>query len=456
MALSMAALDLDRDGLPKPRRILALATILMGVTLAVMDGTIANVALPTIAQDFHASAASSIWIVNAYQMAIVISLLPLASLGEILGYRRVYLGGVALFTIASLGCVLAPSIMALTVARAVQGFGAAGLMSVNGALLRYAVPKDRFGRALGVLAMAVAIASTIGPAFAGFALSLVHWSWLFAINLPLGAVTLALGWRSLPESHRADQSFDWVSAALSALTLGFLITTIDSLGEGLSWAMGLAEAAICLTALTLLIRRERRKAHPLLPLDLLAIPILSLSLCTSVAAFSAQMMAFVSLPFTFQTLMGFAPHQVGMLMIPWPIALALVAPVSGRLSDRYSSAVLGFAGLAVLSAGLLALWLLPAHPAMGDIAWRMAVCGLGFGLFQAPNNRTLIGAAPKARSGAASGLQSTARLTGQCIGAALVALFLAHLGVAGAQLSLAAAATFSALAAALSLTRRGR
>ena len=456
MANPLATPDLDRDGLPQPRRAYAIATILVGITLAVMDGTIANVALPTIAQDFHATAARSIWIVNAYQLAIVISLLPLASLGEILGYRRVYLGGVALFTLASLFCVLAPSVTALTVARAVQGFGAAGLMSVNGALLRYAVPKDRFGRALGVLAMSVAIASTLGPAFAGFALSVVHWSWLFAINLPLGALTLALGWRSLPESHRADHAFDWVSAGLSAVTLGLLITTIDSLGEGLSWPLGLAQAALCLAAITLLIRREKRKAHPLLPLDLLAIPILSLSLCTSVAAFTAQMMAFVSLPFTFQSLMGFAPHQVGLLMIPWPIALALVAPVSGRLSDRYSSAVLGFAGLALLSAGLLALWLLPAHPAMADIAWRMAVCGLGFGLFQAPNNRTLIGAAPKARSGAASGLQSTARLTGQCIGAALAGLFLAHLGVAGAQVSLAAAAIFSALAAALSLSRRGR
>ena len=152
MANLMAAHDLDRDGLPAPRRSFALATILLGVTLAVIDGTIANVALPTIAQDFNASAASSIWIVNAYQMAIVISLLPLAALGEILGYRRVYLGGVALFTIASLGCVLAPNVMALTIARAVQGFGAAGLMSVNGALLRYAVPKDRFGRALTALA----------------------------------------------------------------------------------------------------------------------------------------------------------------------------------------------------------------------------------------------------------------------------------------------------------------
>jgi DHA2 family multidrug resistance protein-like MFS transporter len=456
MANPASGIDLERDGLPKPRRAFALATILMGVTLAVLDGTIANVALPTIAQDLHATAASSIWIVNAYQMAIVISLLPLASLGEILGYRRVYLGGVALFTLASVGCVLAPDVMALTFARAAQGFGAAGLMSVNGALLRYAVPKDRFGRALGVLAMTIAIASSVGPAFAGFALSLVHWSWLFAINLPLGVLTLALGWRSLPESHRAAQSFDWVSAGLSALTLGFFITTIDSLGEGLSLAVGVAEAAICLTALALLIRRERRKAHPLLPLDLLAIPILSLSLCTSVAAFTAQTMAFVSLPFTFQTLMGFAPHEVGLLMIPWPVALALVAPLSGRLSDRYSSAVLGCAGLAVLSVGLLALWLLPVQPDPVNIAWRMALCGLGFGLFQAPNNRTLIGSAPRARSGAASGLQSTARLTGQCIGAALVALFLAHLGVAGAQLALAAAATFAAIAAGVSLTRKGR
>lgn len=453
MRVDPAFLDLDRDGLPAPRRYFAIATIVVGLTLAVLDGTIANVALPTIAQDFHADAASSIWIVNAYQMAIVVSLLPLASLGEIYGYRRVYLWGIALFTVASLGCVMAHSLTVLTVSRAIQGFGAAGLMSVNGAVLRYTVSKDRFGSAIGINAMVVAAASTVGPAFAGLVLSVVSWQWLFAVNLPLGILTIALGWRSLPESHLAPQRFDAISAAFSAVALGLVITIIDSLGHDLGWGLIVAQAVVCVAAFALLIGRERHRERPLLPLDLLRIPIFSLSLCTSVASFAAQLLAFVSLPFTFQTVMGFPTAEVGLLMMPWPAALAVVAPLSGRLSDRFNASVLGAVGLALFALGLFALWILPAHPGVLDISWRMALCGIGFGMFQAPNNRTMVSAAPKARSGAASGLLSTARLTGQSIGAALVSLLLARMGIVGANWALLVAAGFAAVASAISLTR---
>lgn len=448
-----SSIDLDRDGLPAPRRYYALATIIVGLTLAVLDGTIANVALPTIAQDFNATAASSIWIVNAYQMAIVVTLLPLASLGEIYGYRRVYLWGIALFTVASVGCVSANSLEMLTISRAIQGLGAAGLMSVNSAVLRYTVPKASFGTAIGLNAMVVAVASTIGPAFAGIALSMVSWPWLFAINVPLGVLTLALGWRSLPESHLSPEGFDWISAGLSAVALGLVITTIDSFGHHLQWWVVPAEVAVCASAFTLLVRRELHRERPLLPLDLLRIPIFSLSLGTSVASFAAQLLAFVSLPFVFQTVMSFPPAQVGLLMMPWPAAIAVVAPLSGRWSDRFNAAILGGVGLILLAFGLFALWLLPVHPSAFDICWRMALCGVGFGLFQAPNNRTMIGAAPKARSGAASGLLSTARLTGQSVGAALVALLLARFGIAGAQSALLLAAAFAGLAAMISLTR---
>jgi DHA2 family multidrug resistance protein-like MFS transporter len=285
------------------------------------------------------------------------------------------------------------------------------------------------------------------------ALSLVSWPWLFAINVPLGLLTLALGWRNLPESHLASQRFDAVSAGLSALALWLVVTTIDSLGNDLPAAATMAQGAICIAAFTLLVRRSRGQERPLLPLDLLRIPIFSLSLGTSVASFAAQILAFVSLPFTFQTVMGFPPEQVGLLMMPWPAAIAVVAPLSGRWSDRFNAAILGCAGLILLALGLLALWALPDHPVPWNIAWRMALCGLGFGIFQAPNNRTMIGAAPKARSGAASGLLSTARLTGQSIGAALVSMMLARFGIAGAAWALPLAAGFAVVAAGISVTR---
>ena len=193
----------------------------------------------------------------------------------------------------------------------------------------------------------------------------------------------------------------------------------------------------------------------MLPLDLLKLPVFSLSIGTSIASFVAQMLAFVSLPFTFQTVMGFSPVQVGLLMMPWPLAVAVTAPLAGKMSDRTSPAILGGVGLAVLSAGLTLLALLPAHPLVLDIAWRMALCGVGFGLFQTPNNRTLVSSAPKARSGAASGMLGTARLTGQTTGAALVALLMGRIGIAGAGWALWLGAGFALLAAVISMLRLG-
>ena len=262
------------DGLPKPRIYWAWATLMVGLTLAVIDGTIANVALPTIAADFSAGPAASIWIVNGYQLAIVITLLPLAALGEIYGYRRVYLIGVSLFTLASIACVFSRSLEALTIARVIQGFGAAGLMSVNTALLRYTVPQAKFGTAIGLNALFVAASSTIGPTLAGIILHSLSWPWLFVINIPLGVLAVAMGLKSLPDNERSSRRFDYLSAVLSALALGLLVTVIDSAGNGVDAGWLLLQAAACVFAATWLIRRSLRTSDPLLPLDLLRICLL--------------------------------------------------------------------------------------------------------------------------------------------------------------------------------------
>ncbi|WP_343312698.1 MFS transporter [Brucella sp. BE17] len=444
------------DGLPKPRIYWAWATLMVGLTLAVVDGTIASVALPTIAAHFSAGPAASIWIVNGYQLAIVISLLPLAVLGEIYGYRRVYLLGVSLFTVASIACVFARSLEVLTLARIVQGFGAAGLMSVNTALLRYIVPQAKFGTAIGVNALVVALSSTIGPTLAGVILSWFTWPWLFAINIPLGVAAVAMGIVSLPENDRSQRKFDIVSAILSALMIGLLVTTIDSAGSDEGYGIVLLQAVLCLGAGIWLTRRSLRMPEPLLPLDLLRIPVFTLSLCTSIMSFLAQMMAFISLPFLFQTVFGFKPIEVGFLMMPWPIALALVAPLSGKLSDKHSPAILGLLGLITFATGLALMGMLPPQPTIADISWRMAICGIGFGLFQPPNNRLIMASTPRSRSGAGSGMLGTARLLGQSLGAAFVALLMAKWGVAGIPSMLLIASGFALLASLISASRLKR
>ena len=232
------------DGLPQPQRNWAIVTIALGIIMAVVDSAIANVALPTIATDLDASPAFSIWIVNGYQLAITISLLPLASLGEIIGYRRIYLAGLVLFTLASLFCALSHTLLLLTVARILQGFGAAGIMSVNAALVRFTYPRALLGRGIGINALVVAISAAVGPTIAAGILAVGTWPYLFAINIPIGIAALTLGWRCLPHTARASHTFDWQSAALSAIAFGIGIAAIDSAGHGETLAICLSEFAV--------------------------------------------------------------------------------------------------------------------------------------------------------------------------------------------------------------------
>jgi DHA2 family multidrug resistance protein-like MFS transporter len=441
------------DGLPQPQRNVAILTIALGILMAVVDSAIANVALPTIATDLDASPAFSIWIVNGYQLAITISLLPLASLGEIVGYRRVYLAGLVLFTVASALCALSHTLSLLTISRIVQGFGAAGIMSVNSALVRYTYPHHQLGRGIGLNALVVACSAAVGPTLAAAILAVGSWPWLFAINVPIGAVTLILGLRSLPHTKPASRSFDWQSAGLSAITFGVGIAAIDSVGHGEAPAIYLVEFAIAIAAGALLIWRETHMTSPLLPVDLLRIPVFALSIATSIASFCGQMLAFVAIPFYLQSRFGYSAVHMGLLITPWPIAVAFAAPLAGRLVEHYPAGLLGGIGLTLFACGLGALAFLPANPTALDVIWRMALAGVGFGLFQTPNNRTMIAAAPRERAGGASGMLGTARLLGQTTGAALVALFLGRYPIEGTRIALLTGVGFALCGAALSMLR---
>lgn len=441
------------DGLHGRRRQWALATVLLTLGMAVLDSSATNVALPSIAATLRANPSHAIWVINAFQLAQLVALLPLAALGEIHGYRRVYLGGVVIFALASLACGLADSLPYLALARLAQGIGSAGILSVNLALIRHIVPRDRLGRTIGMNAMVVAIASTIGPSYAGLVLGFASWQWLFALNVPLCALSFMVGLRNLPETTRAARRYDWAEALTTAAGVGLTVMTLVAIGQGLAAYAAAALAVAAIMAMTLLLRRMSGRAAPMLPLDLLRTAAFGLTVATSVASFAAQMMALTALPFLFHDGFGFSPELIGLVMVPWPLTLAIAAPVAGRLADRIPASWLCASGLALLAVGLLALGHMPDDPAIWDIGWRMALCGAGFGLFQTPNNRALILAAPASRAGATSGMMSTARLFGQSIGAALVALLLRLLPESGATLAIVAAAGFAACGAAVSLLR---
>ncbi|RAK56905.1 MFS transporter [Phenylobacterium deserti] len=440
------------DGLPTPRRYWSVLTIWLAMSMSVLDGAIANVALPTIAQELNASPASSIWIVNAYQLAITVCLLPMAALGDKLGYRRVYMAGLAVFTAGSLGCALTDSLAQLTAARVLQGLGAAGIMSINAALVRFTYPARLLGRGIGLNAVVISISAAVGPTVASAILANGSWPWLFAINVPLGLLAISIASRALPRTVGSGKPFDWISALLNAATFGFLILGAEAAArEGL--VDGLWKLAIGAVAAVFLVRRELGRPAPLVPFDLLRIPIFGLSIATSIVSFAAQMLAYVALPFYFQTVMDRSAVETGLLMTPWPLAVGVAAPIAGRLADRYPAGLLGGVGLAVFATGLALLSMIHPGASTFDIVWRMAICGLGFGFFQSPNNRAMVSSAPMNRSGAAGGMLATARLLGQTAGAVTTAVFFHFAGTHATIVALATASGVAALAALVSFSR---
>jgi MFS transporter, DHA2 family, multidrug resistance protein len=441
------------DGLPPERRRWAVAAIFTALALGSLDTAIANIALPAIAADLHVSPAEAVWVVNVYQIALVATLLPFGALGEIVGYKRMYLGGVLLFTLASLGCACAWSLESLLIARTLQGLGASGIMCVNAALVRFVYPTHMLGRGFGHNALVVATAFTLGPTIASGILALGPWPWLFAINIPFGVVAMGIGWKTLPATPRAAHAFDFPGAALAAGCLGLFIIGIGSAAHKASFTLVSIELVTAIVLGWILTRRQADHPAPMLPIDLFRSPMFSLSTATSVCSFVVQGLAFVALPFYFEDVLLRTQVETGFFMTPWPLVVAIMAPIGGRLSDRYRVGILGGIGLAMLCVGMVLLATLPATPGIADIVWRMVICGIGFGFFQTPNLRALMSSAPPHRSGSASGIVATARLTGQTIGAALAALCFALGGHEGATVALALGAGFAALGSVMSFLR---
>jgi DHA2 family multidrug resistance protein-like MFS transporter len=441
------------DGLPGRERLQALVAISTAVAMATLDTAITNTALPTIASDIGSDGASAVWVVNAYQLVMVATLLPLASLGEIVGHRRVYIAGMLLFTATSLACGFAWSLASLVAARALQGLGAAAIMSVNTALVRFVYPAKMLGRGVGFNALVVGVAFTLGPTVASAILSVTTWHWLFLINVPAGLIAIAFALRTLPMTPRVARRFDAIAAALSAGFFALLILGLGAVAHHSDGRLVATEWAVALLCGIALLKRESRQRAPILAVDLFRHPIFFLSAVTSVCAFAAQGLAFVSLPFLFQTVMGHSAVETGFLMTPWPAIVAVMAPIAGRLSDRYPPGILGSFGLVVMCGGMASLALLPRDPSLAQLLGRLLLCGFGFGFYQSPNLRALMHSAPPERSGGASGIVGTARLLGQSIGAALVALCLTVAGDRGPELALWVGSIFAGTGSIVSVLR---
>lgn len=414
------------DGMQGRARLWAMAVIVCGLMICVLDSTMLNLALPQIARQWQIDPAYTLWVVNANQIASLVLLLPLAALGDRLGYKRVYLWGMLVFGAASVMAALAPSLPWLIAARALQGMGMAGALSVNGALVRQIYPRRLLGQGMALNSMVVALSMVMGPVLAAAVLSVVDWRWLFVLHLPIALWVCWLGRRALPKPLSAvgEQRLSWWDVLLNITMFASIFLALDRIShyqpeQGITWT--LVWLAIGTMAGWVYVRRQKNEAQPMLPLDLLQIPVFRLSMGASICAFSAQTIAFLAMPFLLIEAHGVSTGQAGLLISAWPLALAVIAPLVGRQIGRISAGRLGAMGMVLFACGLWALALVPVGAAMWDIAWRMGLCGAGFAMFQSPNNHTIVTSAPLHRSGAASGMLGAARHTGQGLGAVCLA-----------------------------------
>lgn len=413
------------DGLAPPRRHWALIGLWIGMALSVLDSAIVNIALPSIARDMGAGASATTWVVTGYQIAIVMTLLPVSALGEWIGYRQVYVGGLILFILTSLACAFSGSLEALVLFRWLQGVAAAAMMGVNGALMRFTYPKALLGRGIGYNALVIAGTAAIGPALAALLLSLGRWPILFLINVPSGLLALGLVLAFLPQPAPATRSFDWLGALLSAAMFGGLLLTLSHAIHGLAAWQLLPTAVVGLLAGVWLFRRIGSSPRPMIPVDLIRRPPLRTAYAASICAFAAQMCLLVALPFLLESRLHLDVATIGLLILPLPIGVAIASPLAGRLAEKPWAGRMSAIGLC-LQASCLALMgmALRSFPALPVMTLAMGLGGIGFGLFQTPNNHVMLRAAPIGRAGAAAGMLSLSRLLGQGFGTLLAALSL--------------------------------
>lgn len=407
------------------KKYIAISAILIVLIMTVLDVTVVNVAIPVLAVEFGISDSLSVWIVTIYELIITMLILPLSSLGDMYSYRRTFLTGVVIFTLSSALCAASQNFSMILIARALQGIGAACVMSVNIALTRLIYPKEILGRGLALNGMVIASATAAGPTIAGALLSIASWHWLFLINIPLGIVAWIVGRKHLPQNtvSKSTKSYDWIGAFENAAMFGLLFLALGSYKAKDDELRLILMLAICIIIGYFYVRREMRRSEPMLPVDLFRIRLYSLSIATSVCSFIAQMLAMVSMPFILMNSYGFSSITTGLLMTPWPVATMICSPLAARFVERHNAGKTAAVGMAVFAIGLLLLIFIPLTEVTGlNIAWRMAICGIGYGIFQTPNNIVMVSSTPIHRSGGAGGMQSTARLVGQTLGATLVTI----------------------------------
>ncbi len=399
-----------------------------GTFIMALNASMMNLAVPFIGAYFQARMPVVEWVLMAYLLVISTLLLTFGRLGDMYGFRKIYLLGCVIFAAGSAFCGLAPSIYLLIAFRLLQGVGAAMVMAVGPAILTAAFPPQERGKALGLLGMFVASALGFGPTLGGLLLNYAGWQFLFYINIPLTLIiTLWAAYVLAPAPRKQEQHFDLPGAATLFIALGSLLLAFSH-GEDWGWASG-AILGLILAATVffpLFVRQELTCAAPMMELRLFKNRLFAGATVSAVFNFIVQYMVVFLLPFFFKEVLRLDAARAGLLLSAFPLVILVVAPLSGTLSDRIGSRGLSSLGMAVSALALFLLSRLTPASAWPEVVWPLVLLGLGNGIFQSPNSSALMGSVPRSHLGVASGMLATARNGGMVLGVALAGMVFNH------------------------------
>jgi EmrB/QacA subfamily drug resistance transporter len=404
------------------RKWYVLAAVGMGILLATIDGSIVNVALPTLVQELDAAFAAVQWVVLAYLLTLTTLLLSMGRLGDMLGKKPIYIAGFVVFTLGSALCGLAPSVQWLIAARVLQALGGSMILSLGMAIVTESFPPSERGKALGISGTMVSIGIVLGPTLGGLILSGLSWHWIFFVNLPVGLLGTLVALRYIPALRPSGrQRFDLAGAAALFGSLLSLLVAL-TLGQQIGFSDGrilllLAAFAAMLAAFVAI---ERRSSQPMIDLKLFRNKLFSANLVSGFTTFVSMGGTIILIPFFLEGVLGYGPRQVGLLMATVPLVTGIVSPLSGALSDRYGTRPIAVAGLVTMLLGFLAMSTIRSDLGTLGYVVRYLPVGLGMGIFQSPNNSAVMGAVPRHRLGVASGLLSITRTLGQVTGIAVL------------------------------------
>lgn len=431
----------------------ALAVIMLGSMMGTLDASIANVAIPTIARVYHHSLDDAEWVILAFMLVSASTLVFFGRLGDVLGQKRIYLTGFAIFGLSSLGCAFASSLGVLIFSRAVQAIGAAMLVSSNQALIVDTFPSERRGQAIGFNGAAVAVGLSLGPILGGAIVTFGDWRWIFLINVPVSILALLAASVVLKPKRRESHGFDPPGALLSIAAL-FAISLPLSRGQVWGWTSPwtLGIGALGLALLAAFVFVERRVQAPTLDLTLFKSRVFAYSVLAALVYFVALAGLIFIVPITAQTTLHYSAFTAGFLLMPITALNVILAPVAGTLSDRVPVRYVATSGAIVVAIGLFLLSRLPLHPTLSELVVFLVVAGCGTAVFSQPNNSAIMGSAPQNRRGIAAGTLATARTTGQLLGVAVAgAVYFTREAQLGARGSFAPATTYFGIIAVVML-----